>query len=208
MWQILIDDGFVPFILINLIVIFSICIHELFHGLAALHQGDQTPIKTGHMTLNPLVHMGWESIVFLFVAGVAWGAMPVNPLKFRSAKWGEVLVFAAGPLSNLALSLLSIVLIKCFFTRNPDGLPIPSFALIILWLVALLNLKLFLLNMLPIPPLDGFGVFSKLFPALNSFKDSPYRFTVLMLILLSTFYSGLDTLASWFLSYATGVQLQ
>ncbi|MCV3215717.1 hypothetical protein OGM63_19740 [Plectonema radiosum NIES-515] len=61
-----------------------------------MSQGDDTPQRTGHLTLNPVVHMGWESIIFLCIAGIAWGQMPVNPSKFRSAKLGNIIVSAAG----------------------------------------------------------------------------------------------------------------
>lgn len=65
----------------------SIVIHELAHGFAAISQGDRTPISQGHITLNPVVHMGWPSLIFLVIAGIAWGQMPVNPSKFRYPKW-------------------------------------------------------------------------------------------------------------------------
>ncbi|MFB2978288.1 hypothetical protein [Microseira sp. BLCC-F43] len=88
------------FFRIVLILILSVSLHELAHGFAALTQGDDPPKKTGHMTVNPFVHMGWESIIFLCIGGICWGEMPVNPAKFRSAKWGNILVSAAGPLLN------------------------------------------------------------------------------------------------------------
>lgn len=56
-----------------LIVIFSITLHELAHGWAAIWQGDRTPIETGHMTWNPLVHMGWASLLMFAIVGIAWG---------------------------------------------------------------------------------------------------------------------------------------
>ena len=64
-------------------VIFSICLHELGHGVAAIWEGDDTPIRTGHMTWNPLVHMGGMSLLIFALVGFAWGLMPVNPGNFR-----------------------------------------------------------------------------------------------------------------------------
>ena len=90
------------------VIILSICLHELAHGVAALSQGDDTPRQTGHMTLNPFVHMGWESIIFLCIGGIAWGAMPVNSAKFRSRQWGDILVSAAGPACNLVLGFIFV----------------------------------------------------------------------------------------------------
>lgn len=206
---ILIQDGLFPFIIITFLLIFSICFHELSHGLAALQQGDQTPIKTGHMTLNPLKHMGWEAIVVLVLAGITWGAMPVNPLRFRSAKYGKILVAAAGPLSNLALGLVAIAAIRWLLTFSHEGLGSSMILVVkpILLLMALINLKLFILNMLPLPPLDGHAVFSEFFPELKPLKDSPFALTALMILFLSPFSSGLDMIASWFISYTTGLSL-
>ena len=69
------------FIRYIVIIIGSIVIHELAHGIAAISQGDNTPKTSGHITPDPIVHMGWVSIIFLCVSGMAWGLMPVNPSK-------------------------------------------------------------------------------------------------------------------------------
>ena len=58
------------FLRVVAIVIMSICLHELGHGFTAISQGDDTPRKSGHLTLNPLVHMGWPAIIFLCLAGI------------------------------------------------------------------------------------------------------------------------------------------
>ena len=76
-------------------VVISIVLHELGHGFAAIWQGDDTPRISGHMTLNPLVHMGGFSLFLLVMAGIAFGQMPVNPGRFRS-RYGNALVAAAG----------------------------------------------------------------------------------------------------------------
>ncbi len=127
----------VYFIRIVLILIISVTLHELAHGFAAVSQGDDTPQKTGHLTLNPVVHMGWESIIFLCIAGIAWGKMPVNPCKFRSAKLSNILVSAAGPLCNLALAILCIALIKFFVYSYPN-----IFSFEFFYIAAHLNLML------------------------------------------------------------------
>ena len=65
-------------------VIISIVLHELAHGWAAIWQGDDTPRQMGHMTADPMVHMGGFSLLMLALVGIAFGAMPVNPRNFRS----------------------------------------------------------------------------------------------------------------------------
>ncbi|MEL6458911.1 MAG: site-2 protease family protein [Cyanobacteria bacterium J06621_15] len=165
------------------IIIISITIHELAHGFAAMSQGDDTPKRTGHITLNPVVHMGVESLIFLCIAGISWGKMPVNPYKFRNGRISDIWVSAAGPLSNLALGFLSILLLLIFYN---SGLLSRDF----LYLAARINLTLFLFNILPIPPLDGFSIFSNIFTELKQLQGSPIGTFGLMIIFLIPGFGG------------------
>ena len=83
-------------------VFFSITLHELGHGWAAMRVGDQTPRLTGHMTWNPIVHMGPVSLVLFALLGLCWGAMPVDPSRFRG-KHADAKVAFAGPMMNFSL---------------------------------------------------------------------------------------------------------
>lgn len=173
------------------IVIASVMLHELAHGLVALSQGDNTPRISGHITLNPIRLISWQSLIFLCVAGVAWGQMPVNPTKFRWGKLSSVLVFLAGPLANLAIGFLLIELYKL---SSIVTLPMTQPKLLLL--AAQINLILFLLNLIPIPPLDGFQVIGEIVPRLRSWQGSRIGLFVLMLLLLiPAFGSGLTTVA-------------
>jgi Zn-dependent protease len=160
------------------VTILSICLHELGHGFAALSQGDDTPSRSGHITMNPVVHMGVPSLVILMVIGIAWGQMPVNPSRFRSRQWSDFLVSIAGPLTNLALTALFVAALVA---------KIPFLSTTFLRYGAIINASLFLLNMIPIPPLDGFNVFSKFFPGLHFFNSSQgqqYSQGLLMLLFI------------------------
>ena len=165
------------------IIIISITLHELAHGFAAISQGDDTPEITGHITLNPVVHMGVESIIFLCIAGISWGQMPVNPYKFRNGRISDIWVSAAGPLSNLTLAFLFIVLLLISYN---SGFLSRDF----LYLAARVNLTLFLFNVLPIPPLDGFNIFSNIFPELKQLQATPIGTFGLMIIFLIPGFSG------------------
>lgn len=156
--------------------ILSICLHELAHGIVAIGQGDNTPTKTGHMTLNPIVLMGAESIVMLCLFGISWGAMPVDTTKFRSRRWGDLMVSAAGPISNAILGFISIGLLKA--SAHHQFLSKDFF-----FLAAIVNFNLFLFNCLPIPPLDGFYIFSKFFPGLRKLKNTNFGLFSLMLLM-------------------------
>ncbi|MFN6558830.1 MAG: site-2 protease family protein [Nostoc sp. ChiSLP01] len=180
------------FFRIIIIVIFSITLHELAHGWAAMSQGDNTPQKTGHLTLNPVVHMGKESIIFLCLMGIAWGQMPVNPSKFRSPKLSNILVSAAGPLSNLTLGIIFVLMLKLLANLSFSAF----FSAEFLYLAARINLTLFLFNLLPIPPLDGFHVFSEIFPKLKPLENTHFGiFAMMLLFIIPEFGIGLSGIA-------------
>ena len=106
-------------------VIISIVLHELAHGWAAIWQGDDTPRLQGHMTADPMVHMGGMSLLMLVLVGFAFGAMPVNPHNFRS-KYGDALVSAAGPAMNFLLALVSLIALGLWLKMG--GLAAEGFA--------------------------------------------------------------------------------
>ncbi len=160
-----------------MIIILSICLHELSHGYAALFQGDDTPRTSGHLTLNPVVHMGIPSLLFLCFSGMAWGLMPVNPAKFKNKKYGDVIVSAAGPLMNLALALVAIAILSLSLKFSADGFVSSEF----LRMAAVINLSLCMLNLLPIPPLDGFHVWSAFIPQLKMLQG-PYSIMLIVLL--------------------------
>jgi Zn-dependent protease len=137
------------------VLVASIVLHELGHALVASWEGDPTPKIRGHLTWNPVVHMGWISLLLVAVMGIGWGQTPVTRSMFRHRRWGSVLVAAAGPAVNLFLAAFGALVITVLHaaTGGLDG-RIAEF-----WLVVLrFNLLLFLFNMIPIPPLDGFSV--------------------------------------------------
>ncbi|OGI76895.1 hypothetical protein A3C57_03290 [Candidatus Nomurabacteria bacterium RIFCSPHIGHO2_02_FULL_33_12] len=141
-----------------LVLIFSIVIHELAHGYAALYYGDTTAKDAGRLTLNPIKHIDpVGSIivpVFLFIIGspymVGWAKpVPYNPMNLRNEKLGTRAVAFAGILANLLIVLIFTLLIK-FGSSFMSVQMIQMSALIVL-----VNLVLALFNILPIPPLDG-----------------------------------------------------
>jgi Zn-dependent protease len=176
------------FIRIVILVIFSITIHELAHGWAAMSQGDNTPQRLGHLTWNPVVHMGVESLIFLVLTGISWGQMPVNPSRFRNPKWGSIFVSTAGPLSNLCLALIFVLLLQIKFNVELTSFLSTKF----LYMGAAINIRQFLFNMLPVPPLDGFHIFSEFFPEFKFLNNSNVGIFALMLLSFSGFSLGLS----------------
>jgi Zn-dependent protease len=172
------------------IIVISIVLHELAHGVAALTQGDETPQTTGHMTPNPVVHMGIPALIMLMFIGMTWGQMPVNPSNFRR-KWSHAWVAAAGPLANLAIAVFACSMVALSTTQAIDFLRPEFFRL-----MAFINIFLFLLNLLPVPPLDGFTVASGLFPPLKPIQNNQVGlFLLLVIFTVPAIGGGLATLA-------------
>ncbi|MFT4513747.1 MAG: Zn-dependent protease [Planctomycetota bacterium] len=152
------------FVYVVVTMVFSIVLHELAHGWAAIWQGDRTPIETGHMTIDPRVHMGAISLIMLAVMGMCFGAMPVDPSRFRS-RYGNALVSAAGPLMNLLLAFLALtgIAIWMVVAGGPSKLSVQSGNMVqFLSVFGVSNIALCLFNLIPIPPLDGATVLANL----------------------------------------------
>lgn len=166
----------VNFALWSLFVIFSICCHEFAHAWVAKLCGDSTAADSGHLTLNPLKQMGVTSLVIFLLIGIAWGQVPVNTANLRG-KWAKVAVDLAGVGMNVVLMLV-FVLISCAAEKAGSEAAASAF-----FMGAVLNAVLALLNILPIPPLDGFSALNALFPELVRMSSEFLRGAYLFLIL-------------------------
>jgi Zn-dependent protease len=137
------------------VLLFSVIIHEMAHGYVAWLNGDPTARLTGRITLNPIPHIDpfftiLMPILFYWTMGIAIGGarpVPVNPLNFRNYRVGEITTSAAGPASNLLLAVLFAFLLHL----NLGG---PGLVLMAYY-GCFINILLALLNLIPIPPLDG-----------------------------------------------------
>ncbi|MDP2934091.1 MAG: site-2 protease family protein [bacterium] len=163
-------------ILYLVILIFSVVIHEVSHGLVAEKFGDPTAKWAGRLTLNPLPHIDLFSSIllpaFLIFAGspIIFGAakpVPVNYANLRHPKRDMALVALAGPCSNFLLALLCAVPIRLGI------LPTGSLGEQFLVQAVLVNLVLGIFNLIPIPPLDG----SKVLAAVISERFLPLLFS-------------------------------
>jgi len=164
-------------------VLASISLHELAHGWAAMWEGDDTPRATGHMSANPVVHMGVPSIVVFMIIGIAWGMMPVNPYRFRHGKWGRIFVSVAGPLMNLIIAFLTLTALGIVASTADESEGVHHL-IVFLFTGGSLNFVLFALNLLPIPPLDGSTILSNLFPEIGKLYAKPQAPMVGMFLML------------------------
>ena len=142
-------------------VIIGLTVHEFSHAFVAAKLGDDTARAQGRITLNPFYHIDPIGMIFILFAGFGW-AKPVqfDIRKLKSPKRDRILIALAGPLSNLILGILFLFIIKLFFAFSyslPDM--VYEILLRLLFYISVINLGLFIFNMLPIPPLDGSHVF-------------------------------------------------
>jgi len=181
-----------PVIVVSWIVwvIGSIVLHELAHGWAALRLGDPTPRVTGHMTWNPLVHMGQMSLIVFALVGIAWGMMPVDPTRLRG-RHGDALVSVAGPGMNLVLAIVTI-LGGGMWMGLAGGVPEPlrTNLMIFLFVGAALNIVLMMLNLFPVPPLDGSRIIASFSPGYERMLSTPNGRWVALGIMLMVFFLG------------------
>lgn len=160
-----IDMDLVVDIVLKLPAIFlAMTFHEYAHALVAYKQGDDTPVKMGRLTLAPLVHIDWIGLVMFTLLGFGWAKpVRVNPSNFKNRKRGDILVSIAGPIANLLVaavaSFVLIIVLVIFRGLDQDKLEIISR---ILNNTIFLNIVFMILNLLPIPPLDGYQVLKAL----------------------------------------------
>ncbi len=189
-----------PMLLVSWVVwvIVSIVLHELAHGWAAIRLGDRTPIEMGHMTWNPLVHMGRTSLIVFAIVGIAWGMMPVNPSRLRG-RYGDAWVSLAGPAMNLALALLLVVVGGVWVGRSGFGAPDDVFNNMTTFFVAGASLNLFLMafNLLPIPPFDGSRVLAAFSPAFTRLMATEKAQFAMFILFALMFFGGAGHLFSW-----------
>ena len=186
-------------LMIYVVLLFSLSVHESAHGWMAWKLGDETAMRLGRVSLNPIVHIDPIGTllfpliqIFTSVPLLGWAKpTPYNPANFRrdvSMRTGHVLVAAAGPVSNFLLALLFtgvlVVLMRSGVVQSRD-----SFPLDLVMLGIELNVLLAVFNLIPIPPLDGSKVAS--FGLRGDLGDrydravGPYGFLILMVLLMS-----------------------
>ena len=181
------------------VLLFSLSFHESAHAWMAWKLGDETAMRLGRVSLNPIVHIDPIGTVlfpliqiFTSVPLLGWAKpTPYNPANFRrdvTMRRGHILVAAAGPVSNFLLALLFtgvlVVLVRGDLVQSRD-----SFVLRLADMGIRVNVVLALFNLVPIPPLDGSKVASfGLRVDLGDKYDrvmGPYGFMILMLLLMT-----------------------
>ncbi|WP_044642435.1 site-2 protease family protein [Risungbinella massiliensis] len=165
-----------PFVIIALIIALSL--HEFAHAYVAYRFGDPTAHQQGRVTLNPLRHLDPIGTLMIFLVGFGWARpVPVNRFYFRKPRLAGVLVSVAGPLTNLVLCFLFMATYQ--FSPISNSILDQFFQINIF-----LNVSLFVFNLIPLPPLDGYRIVEDLLPNRYRAKLSEYEMYGVFVFLL------------------------
>lgn len=156
-----------PFVILAAVIAFTF--HEFAHALAADRFGDPTPRAMGRLTLNPRVHLDIFGTLLILIAGIGW-AKPVitQPGFFKKRRLMSIVVSLVGPLANLLLAFIGVFLVYALvesglLSHMSIGVK-DAFKLFLFHLISL-NMMLFVFNLLPLPPLDGYRIVYEFVPS-------------------------------------------
>ncbi|HET7676722.1 MAG TPA: site-2 protease family protein [Candidatus Limnocylindrales bacterium] len=184
---------------VAIMLLIAFPVHEFSHALAAFRLGDSTARYMGRLTLDPRVHFDPMGALMLAISAfvgvfIGWAKpTPVNPTNLQGGRRGEAIVAVAGPVSNLVLAVLVAIPLR-LIGASPEiqaevfGNPVTGFVYGVLEFFVLINVFLFIFNLLPIPPLDGWKVLTGLVDsrtAYNLRQVEQYGFILIIVILLA-----------------------
>lgn len=193
-----------------LVVLFSVIIHEVSHGMTAQALGDSTAKDMGRLTLNPFKHLDLFGSIILplvtfFAGGFIFGyakPVPYNPANLRDRKYGAAKVAFAGPAVNLALAVAFGLMLR-FMPDFLGATVLPD----IFGFIVTMNLVLAIFNLVPLPPLDGHWLLLTFLPnRFARFKLFILRYGVfLFIIFLLFFFPLLSPLINFLFKIIVGV---
>ncbi|MEX0629738.1 MAG: site-2 protease family protein [Chloroflexota bacterium] len=159
----------------------GITTHEFSHAAVADQLGDHQPRALGRVSLNPLRHLDPLGTALLVLVGIGWGKpVPVNVAALRPGRAGMAFVAGAGPVANVMVALILALAYRAFDLTGTGGT-----VLQLIYVATVVNLLLAILNLIPIPPLDGFAVLTALVPPRWEYSIRRYQgYGVVLLLLL------------------------
>ena len=161
--------------------------HEYAHAKAADLLGDPTPRMMGRLTMNPFVHLDLVGSLALIIGGFGW-AKPVivNPTNFKDPRTDDMIVSIAGPMANILMAFIAYVIMR---SLDVVGLLENESLYLVLLLIVVYNINFAILNMMPIPPLDGSHILMNFLPL--KWQVHIARFSIVSLLILIAILNSL-----------------
>jgi len=171
------------FVILAVLLLYSIIIHEVAHGWVAYRFGDETAMRYGRLTLNPVSHIDPIGALMLFLVGFGWAKpVPIDYYSLKNSRFGLFCVSLAGCAANILIAMAAIFLLQFEAVRS-----VPVYSEI-LPIVARINIMLGAFNLIPIPPLDGSKIIMSFLPEeaqQNLSRIEPYGFFILVFLLFT-----------------------
>ena len=182
-----------------LVVLLTIPFHESAHALVSHWLGDDTAVRAGRLSLNPMRHFDPLGALCMLVGGVGWAKpVSINPYNYKNPKVGMAVSAAAGPISNLLLAWVSMILYKiCYYSGAGDAVP---FIEMFFYYMITMNLSLAVFNLIPVPPLDGSKILLAFLPAKYEYKFAQYEQYIQFILLILLFVGVLDRPINFFIN--------
>lgn len=185
-------DALISVLLSLPVIVLSLCLHETAHGWVAYKLGDPTAHNLGRLTLNPLKHLDPIGFIFMLLFGIGWAKpVPINTRHFKNPRVGMALSGIAGPVSNLLLGFLGMVLyvltiVICIVAGvDPWAITWTTVLLLFLEVLAFMNIALAVFNLIPVPPFDGSRFAYVFLPTKWYFKVMQYeRYTGIVIMVI------------------------
>ncbi len=163
-------------------MLLAIPVHEAAHAFVSDKLGDPTAKNMGRLSLNPMAHFDLLGALCMIFVGVGWAKpVPVYPYRYKNPKAGMAISAAAGPVSNLLLAFITVILYKLVYYFTPDTM-VWGLLLNFLMVLASVNVSLAVFNLLPVPPFDGSRIALVLLPRRLYFKVMQYERYIFMVM--------------------------